>query len=81
MIFPGGMVVSEDYVYPSNLGISYEPPEAVTNREYEFRLNDEKREIQVLQPKYIADVVRDFENYANKLPDLESEVSISDVKY
>ena len=80
-IFPGGMVVSEDFVYPSNLGISYEPPEAVTNRQYEFRLNDEKREIQVLQPKYIADLVRDFEKYANGLKDMASEVSISDVKY
>ena len=80
-IFPGGMVVSEDFVYPANLGISYEPPIEVTNREYEFRLNDEKREIQVLQPKYIADLVRDFEKYANGLKDMASEVSISDVKY
>ena len=73
------MVVSEDFVYPE-LGISYEPPIEVTNREYEFRLNDEKRN-QVLQPKYIADLVRDFEKYANGLRDMASEVSISDVKY
>ena len=81
MIFPGGMRVSEDFVYPAQLGISYEPPEQVTYRQYEFRLNDEKREIQVVQPKYIADLVRDYERYANALEDTHSEVSISDVKY
>ena len=81
MIFPGGMRVSSDFVYPAELGISYEPPEEVTYRQYEFRLNDEKREIQVVQPKYIADLVRDYEKYANALEDQESEVSISDVKY
>jgi hypothetical protein len=81
VIYPGGIRVSEDFVYPSNLGISYQPPSAVTNRQYEWGLNDLKREIQVIQPKYIADFIRDFEIYARALPDVASEVSVSDVKY
>ena len=81
VIYPGGIVVSEDFVYPSNLGISYQPPSAVTNRAYEWRLNDLKREIQVIQPKYMPDLIRDYERYAKSLPDVKSEVSISDVKY
>ena len=81
MIFPGDMWVSADWQYPTNLGISQEPPIEVTNRQWEYELNDLKREIQVIQPKYIADLVRDYERYANSLPDAKSEVSISDVKY
>ena len=80
-IYPGGIRVMEDFVYPPNLGISNQPPSAVTNRQYEWRLNDLKREIQVIQPKYIADFIRDYENYARSLPDVASEVSVSDVKY
>ena len=63
------------------LGIPYQPPAAVTNRQYEWRLNDLKREIQVIQPKYMPDFIRDYEKYAKSLPDVASEVSISDVKY
>ena len=81
VVYPGGIRVSEDFVYPPNLGISYQPPSAVTNRQYEWRLNDLKREIQVIQPKNIADLIRDYERYARSLPDVASEVSISDVKY
>ena len=81
VIYPGGVRVMEDFVYPPNLGISNQPPSAVTNRQYEWRLNDLKREIQVIQPKYMADFIRDYENYARSLPDVASEVSVSDVKY
>ena len=81
VIYPGGIRVSEDFVYPPNLGISYQPPSAVTNRQHEWRLNDLKREIQVIQPKYIDDLVRDYERYAKSLPDVMSEVSVSDIKY
>ena len=81
LLYPGGIRVMEDFVYPPELGISYQPPSAVTNRQYEWRLNDEKREIQVIQPKYISDFVRDYEKYAKGLVDQASEVSVSDVKY
>lgn len=81
VIFPGGMWVPEDYRYPENLGISQSPPFAVSNREHEYRLNDEKREIQVIQPKYLADLIRDYEKYAKQLKDTKSDVSVSDVKY
>ena len=81
VLYPGGIRVSEDFVYPQELGISYQPPAAITNRAYEWGLNDEKREIQVVQSKYIADLVRDYERYAKGLPDVKSEVSISDVAW
>ena len=81
VIYPGGVRVMEGFVYPPELGISYQPPSAVTNRQYEWRLNDEKREIQVIQPKYISDFVRDYEKYAKGLVDQASDVSVSDVKY
>ena len=81
VIYPGGIRVTENFVYPPELGISYQPPSAVTNRQYEWRLNDAKREIQVIQPKYISDFVRDYEKYANGLEDTASVVSVSDVKY
>ena len=81
VIYPGGIRVMEDFVYPPQLGIPYQPPTAVTNRQYEWGLNDLKREIQVVQPKYISDFVRDYERYANNLPNVASEVSVSDVKY
>ena len=81
VIYPGGIRVDADFVYPPELGISNQPPSAVTNRHYEWRLNDEKREIQVIQPKYISDFVRDYEKYAKGLEDQASETSISDVKY
>lgn len=81
VIYPGGIRVDADFVYPPELGISNQPPSQVTNRQYEWRLNDEKREIQVIQPKYISDFVRDYEKYAKGLKDQASEVSVSDVKY
>jgi len=81
VIYPGGIRVDANFRYPENLGISQQPPDAVTNRQHEWRLNDLKREIQVIQPKYIADFVRDYERYANNLPNVASEVSVSDVKY
>ena len=81
VVYPGGIRVMKDFVYPPQLGISYQPPSAVTNRQYEWRLNDDKREIQVLQRKYIPDFIRDYYRYAKQLPDVASEVSVSDVKY
>ena len=81
VIYPGGIRVMEDFVYPPELGISYQPPSPVTNRAYEWRLNDLKREIQVIQPKYMPDLIRDYERYAKSLKDVASEVSVSDVKY
>ena len=81
VIYPGGIRVDADFRYPENLGISQQGPDEVTNRQHEWRLNDQKREIQVIQPKHISDFVRDYERYAKGLVDQASEVSVSDVKY
>lgn len=80
IVFPGGMHVPQDYSYPSNLGISNRPPVEITNWVYESRKNDEKRHIQVIQPKYMLDYVREYYNYGRRLEDSMSSVSISDVR-
>ena len=79
IVFPGGMVVPKDYNYPRNLNISNRKPVEITNWVYESRKNDEKRHIMVIDPKYIIDYVREYDNYAKSLDDSQSSVTIADV--
>ena len=67
-ILPGGMSVSQDYIYyyPSTPGSTVylsSLPVAVSNFEYERRLNDEKSQIQVLDKKYIYDFDREVRKF------------------
>lgn len=80
IVFPGGMVVAENYNYPVHLGISNRKPVAVSNLEYERRLNDQKRFIQVINPQVIYDFVRDYYIYAENIPPQKSEVGITDYR-
>ena len=80
IVFPGGMHVPQDYSYPEQLKISNRPPVEITNWVYESRKNDDKRHIQVIQPQYILDYVREYYNYGRRLSDSMSSVSISDVR-
>lgn len=50
----------------------------ISNRQYEFDLNQDKSQIYVLQPKYIADYVREVKLYADKISDTNTELSIGD---
>ena len=69
-ILPGGMAVSQNYIYqyPSEPGSSVylsSLPVEVSNYEYERRLNDEKAQIQVLDKKYIYDFDREVRKFSN----------------
>jgi hypothetical protein len=84
LMLPGGKVVSEDfkYEYPaeatSNV-ILTSLPRAVSNYEYEKRINDEKSHIQLIKEVHIPDYVRDVENYAKKLLAEGSNITLGDV--
>jgi|TARA_B100000073_G_C23715501_1_gene565773 hypothetical protein len=77
-----GLTVTEDFVF------TYKPdpyvnvyatstPYAVSNREYEKILNDQKGVIQMLQPKYVWDYSREIYNYAKNLEPQKSFVDLS----
>ena len=51
----------------------------ITNRQYEYDMNEDKSQIWVLQQKYLPDFVREVEKYAKKISDLDTELSFSDI--
>lgn len=80
LMLPGGMIVDEefkmDYYYNDETRrVSF--PVAITNYEYESRLNDEKSSIQIVDKKYIWDIQRDTRIYYENLPEQKSDVDIS----
>ena len=83
VILPGGLVVDKDYSYsypsePNSRDYFNATPVAVTNYEYEKRLNDDKREIVLIQKKYIYRYQDEYIDYVNKLDHLESRLDIAD---
>ena len=86
LMLPGGLAVPSNYIfrYPSTPGatvILSSTPVAVSNYEYERRLNEEKAQIIVLAPKYIYDYDREVRNYAKKLKPSASFLDFSDATY
>ena len=84
LVMPGGMVVPEDfqYFYPSDTANSVylsTTPVGITNSDYEQRLNEKKSKIQIVQPKYIHDYVRETRLFAKGTDDQKSSIDISDV--
>ena len=82
LLLQRGMTVPEDFVFtykPDPYANVYatSTPYAVSNREYEKILNDEKGVIQILQPKYIWDYAREYYNYAKNLEPQKSFVDLS----
>ena len=80
LMLPGGMIVDEDFTHEyqyddATRKVSY--PVAVTNYQYESRLNNDKSQIQIIDKKYIWDIQRDTRNYYQKLTDQKSNVDIS----
>lgn len=86
LVLPGGLTVDSDFIFrypddPNNetqITLS-SLPAAVTNEEYERRLNDDKREIQILDPKYIYDYVREYKKLMAEARVSNSVVDISEV--
>ena len=80
LMLPGGMIVDKDFTYDYHYNnntrkVSF--PVAVTNHEFETRLNDKKSSIQVIDQKYIWDIDRDTRNYYTNLSNQKSDVDIS----
>jgi len=72
LVLHGGLVVSKDFYYEYPLtpgGTLYKTafPVMVTNREYEERLNEKKSHINLVQKKYVPDIIRDIVNYSTNL--------------
>jgi len=83
IILPGGLVVTKDYVYsypdmPGSTNFLTSLPLDVTNYEYEKRLNDDKREIVLIQKKYIYQFQDEYMDYARSLKNLQSDLNIAD---
>ena len=85
LVLPGGLVVTSDFVYrypstPTENAFLTSFPVAVSNYEYEVRLNDKKGQIYIIDPKYIFDYKRETTKYAKNLPqNRKSEIDISEV--
>ncbi len=56
---------SGDYIYSDNINISIGLKIPVSNRQYEIAENEKKRGIKILDPQYLGDVVREFEQKIN----------------
>ena len=83
LVLQGGLIVGSEYSYsyPSEPGSTVffvSRPVAVTNYEYEKRLNDNKREIVLIQKKYIYRFQDEYTDYVNSLNNLRSDLNIAD---
>ena len=84
LVLEGGLVVDSNFVYKypdgpgSNVFLS-SLPTSVSNLEYERDLNDKKREITILDPKYVQDYAREVRKAMVNYPDTESQIDISEV--
>ena len=79
LVLPKGMYVDETFVYyytDENETILSSLPSAVTNYEYEERVNERKSHIQILNARYIDDYMRDIRNYAKSRLKSKSVVDI-----
>ena len=84
LVLEGGLVVDSNFVYkyPDGPGSSVflsSLPTSVSNLEYERDLNDDKREITILDPKYVQDYAREVRKAMVNYPNTESEIDISEV--
>lgn len=86
LVLDAGLVVDADFIfrYPDNPNNETQItlsslPVSVSNEEYERRLNDDKREIQILDPKYIYDYVREYKKLMSEAKVSESVIDISEV--
>lgn len=80
---PGGLVVSKDYGYrysesDDSSGFKYSYPREVSNWEHEYRINESKKSILILQPKYLNYFLRDIKNYGRRLETTGSTIDISE---
>ena len=51
----------------------------ITNRQYEYDLNEDKSQVFILQQKYLSQYLQEVSRYASKISDLDSTLEVSDV--
>ena len=81
IILEAGLVVPENFVYsyppnPEESVFVSSLPVAVSNREYEQRINDDKENIVILDPKYIFDYEREYNLWMRRKKNTKSETYI-----
>ena len=82
ILMEGGKVVPENFIFyyhpdPDSNEITLSSmPVAITNRQKEFNINEEKASINVIQKRYIYDFEREWNNYARNLGDTKSTTYI-----
>ncbi len=67
VLVPAGLIVTENYTFDyfnffSDSYITEKPVKTVTNYQYEEKLNDDKRNIFLLKPRYLSIVIDDLED-------------------
>ena len=82
VLLEGGLKVNENFIFyyhpdPDSNDITLSSlPTPVTNRQKEFRINEKKASINVLDPKYVYDFEREYYNYVRNTPNSTSETYI-----
>ena len=51
----------------------------ITNRQYEYDLNEDKTQIFVLQQKYLSQYLQEVSGYANQIDDIDATLEVSDI--
>jgi len=71
LILPAGQVVDKEFTIPNpdNMLSILNPVEGVTNYEYEYELNEEKRGINLIKPSYRLQIVSELANLLSYKPD------------
>ena len=83
LVLTPGIKVDKDFRYeyqadPITQIYRYAEAVPVTNIDYEYRINDAKSEIVLINKKYVGRLMSEYGRYAMSLSDSESEVVISD---
>ena len=84
IILPAGLKVSQDYTFEYRTqGVRLAQrsfPAPVTYREYEYKLNEEKSEIFILQPKFIGRFMREVKGYGTDLGNPVASLTLIDLQ-
>ena len=52
---------------------------AITNRQYEYDMNEDKSQIWTLQKKYLSEYLREVSMYTDKISDIDTSLEVSDI--
>lgn len=83
LLLPEHLKVREDYVfeYTDELidGIQSVGPVPITYRKHEYRINEDKSQIFVLQPKFVGQYKREIKQFNRKLSSMKGSLTITDL--